>query len=153
MKKLTNIRNFILGYLEELDLIIELDAKDMKPNNEKYSIQSTNPVDKTKVFVVHGHDDETKKNVTDFLISLQLMPIILHQQTNEGMTIIEKFEKYSDVSFAVVILTPDDVGDSKRNMFDKLNTLHISNLSEDMKIVKMSMKQEITDSQKKKLYE
>ena len=34
---------------------------------------------------------------------------------NEGLTIIEKFEKNSDVQFAIVLMTPDDVGNSKNN--------------------------------------
>jgi len=36
----------------------------------------------------------------------------LHEQPNRGQTIIEKFERYSDVGFAVVLLTPDDLGAS-----------------------------------------
>ncbi|NTW88534.1 MAG: nucleotide-binding protein, partial [Desulfobulbaceae bacterium] len=36
--------------------------------------------------------------------------IILHEQPNVGQTIIEKFERYADVAFAVVLLTPDDIG-------------------------------------------
>jgi predicted nucleotide-binding protein len=44
------------------------------------------------------------------LARLDLEPIILHEQPNRGRTIIEKFEDYADVSFAVVLLTPDDMG-------------------------------------------
>ena len=29
---------------------------------------------------------------------------------NGGLTLIEKFEKYSDVKYAIVLLTPDDIG-------------------------------------------
>ena len=36
--------------------------------------------------------------------------VVLREQPNEGRTVIEKFEDYSDVGFAVVLLTPDDVG-------------------------------------------
>ena len=63
-----------------------------------------------KVFVVHGHDEKLKTQVARFLEQLDLQPIILHEQADRGQTIIEKFEKHSDVSFAVVLLTPDDVG-------------------------------------------
>ena len=42
---------------------------------------------------------------------LGLEPIILHEQASSGRTVIEKFEFYSeDIAFAVVLLTPDDVG-------------------------------------------
>jgi len=33
----------------------------------------------------------------------------LHEKLSEGRTIIEKFTNYSDVSFAVVLLSPDDM--------------------------------------------
>lgn len=42
--------------------------------------------------------------------------MILHEQPNQGRTIIEKFEvSSSDVAFAVVLLTPDDVGGIKED--------------------------------------
>lgn len=63
----------------------------------------------TKVFVVHGHDNEAKEMVARFIEKLGLEAIILHEQPNGGRTIIEKFEVNSKgVAFAVVLLTPDD---------------------------------------------
>ena len=62
------------------------------------------------VFVVHGRDVGTKELVARFIESLGLTPVILNEQSNQGMTIIEKFEQHADVGFAVVLLTPDDVG-------------------------------------------
>jgi len=63
-----------------------------------------------KIFVVHGHDVASRELVTGFLSALGFSPIVLHKQANLGRTIIEKFESESDVGFAVVLLTPDDVG-------------------------------------------
>jgi hypothetical protein len=63
-----------------------------------------------KVFLVHGHAQEVQQAVVRFLKSLNLDVVILHEQPNQGRTIIEKFEKHSGVGFAVVLLTPDDVG-------------------------------------------
>ena len=63
-----------------------------------------------EVFLVHGSDDGIKQTVARFLEQLNLKPIILHEQPNRGRTIIEKFEQNSQVPFAVVLLTPDDVG-------------------------------------------
>ena len=63
-----------------------------------------------EVFVVHGHDDAARETVARFLERLDLEPVILHEQPSMGRTIIEKFEDHSDVGFAVVLLTPDDVG-------------------------------------------
>lgn len=63
------------------------------------------------MFIVHGHDNEAKETSARFLERLGLQPVILHEQANAGRTIIEKFESYSDdIAFAVVLLTPDDVG-------------------------------------------
>lgn len=62
-----------------------------------------------KVFVVHGHDTMTKNELEIFLSSLGLEPVVLHREPDEGHTIIEKFEKHSDVGFAFVLLTPDEI--------------------------------------------
>lgn len=67
----------------------------------------------TKIFIVHGHDDAARENTARFISMLGLEPIILHEQANEGMTIIEKLEYHSNVSYAVVLLTPDDEGRKK----------------------------------------
>ena len=63
-----------------------------------------------KVFLVHGHDEKLKAQVARCLERLDLQPVILHEQPSLSQTIIEKFEKHADVVFAVVLLTPDDVG-------------------------------------------
>jgi predicted nucleotide-binding protein len=63
-----------------------------------------------RVFIVHGHDHASKNELELFLKELGLDPIVLHRQPDEGQTVIEKFEKYSDVGYAFVLLTPDDIG-------------------------------------------
>ena len=63
-----------------------------------------------KAFIVHGHDEGARESVARFLERLGIIPIILHEQASGGRTVIEKLEKNSDVDFAVVLLTPDDVG-------------------------------------------
>lgn len=70
----------------------------------------------TGVFVVHGHDDEAKHVIARFVESIGLEAVILGEQTNQGKTIIEKFEEHSNpsrIGFAVILLTPDDIGSSK----------------------------------------
>ncbi len=63
------------------------------------------------VFLVHGHDEEMKQSVARTLMMLGLNPIILHEQANKGKTIVEKFEANTGTaSFAVVLLSPDDIG-------------------------------------------
>ena len=68
------------------------------------------PKSTNKIFVIHGHDDSARETVARFLEKVGLEPVILHEQPNKGRTIIEKFEEYADVRFAVVLLTPDDAG-------------------------------------------
>lgn len=63
-----------------------------------------------KVFIVHGHDDGARETVARFLERIGLEAIILHEQANQGRTIIEKVVAHGDVGFAVVLLTPDDEG-------------------------------------------
>lgn len=65
-----------------------------------------------EVFIVHGHDEAAKQTIARFIEQLELTPVILHEQSNKGRTIIEKFEDHSNVGFAVVLMTPDDVGAS-----------------------------------------
>jgi predicted nucleotide-binding protein len=64
------------------------------------------------VFLVHGHAG-AEQAVARFLEQINFKPIILHEQPNQGKTLIEKFEAHSDVGFAVILLTEDDVGGAK----------------------------------------
>jgi len=66
-----------------------------------------------RVFVAHGPDSNVRSDVVVLLKLLGLEPIVLDDTATEGLTIVESIEKYSNVSFAVVILTPDDVGGKK----------------------------------------
>lgn len=61
-----------------------------------------------KIFIVHGHDHAAKAELEIFLREIGLEPIVLHREADEGLTIIEKFEKHSNVGYALVLLTPDD---------------------------------------------
>ena len=83
----------------------------LPPVQEDPTAEHKNRPPTTKeVFVIHGRDDETKVAVARLLEHLNLGPIILHEQSNQGRTIIEKFEHHAQVGFAIALLTPDDVG-------------------------------------------
>jgi predicted nucleotide-binding protein len=67
------------------------------------------------VLIVHGHDDPAKMEVARLITRAGLNAVILHEQANAGRTIIEKFEEHGgSAGFAVVLLTPDDVGGPDR---------------------------------------
>jgi predicted nucleotide-binding protein len=68
-----------------------------------------------KVFIVHGHDGDTKLQVAEFVERITgERPVILHEQADSGRTIIEKFEEHaSEAGFAIILLTADDEGKAK----------------------------------------
>jgi predicted nucleotide-binding protein len=84
------------------------------------TVTKDEPMQKQKtVFIVHGKDETAKDKLARFLEKLELNPIILHEQANRGQSILEKLEHYSEVAFAIILLTPDDVG----NLVSEANTL------------------------------
>ncbi len=94
--------------IEQLETEIQL-AKLLETSNDTIE---TSPIS-NRVFVVHGHDQGGKEAVARFLEKLGLEPVILHEKPNAGRTIIEKFSDYSDVHFAVILITGDDEGKPK----------------------------------------
>lgn len=100
-------------YLESvkgrLDLFDEVpSAAATLPRAAKTAVRA----DPGSIFVVHGHDDHIKEEVLRFLAQVTtLKPVVLHEEANQGRTIIEKFEDHaSDAAFAVVLVTSDDEG-------------------------------------------
>lgn len=74
---------------------------------------------KSKVFVVHGHDTAAREQLELVLHKLGLDPYVLANTGGGGLTIIEALESHiggtSDAAkFGIVLMTPDDVGYSKR---------------------------------------
>lgn len=99
--KLTGIRETLEEKLE--DLVVDSRVSVSAESNRKLP-------GNREIFIVHGHDELAKQTVARFLSQLDLRPIILHEQPNKGRTIIEKLEAHTLVDFAVVLLTPDDIG-------------------------------------------
>jgi len=60
------------------------------------------------VHIIHGKDEAMKQTVAKTLEVLRLEPVILHEQPNQGRNLLGEFSEYSDVVFAVVLLSPDD---------------------------------------------
>jgi predicted nucleotide-binding protein len=63
-----------------------------------------------RVLIIHGKDEEKKTAVANFLTKLDLEPVIPHEETNQRVNLIEKFEKDSNVDFAIILLTEDEYG-------------------------------------------
>jgi predicted nucleotide-binding protein len=84
-------------------------------NGESTARKSIMTSRSSEIFVIHGHDHGRKEAVARLLSILGLEPIILHEQPNQGRTIIEKFEDHSSsVGFAIAIFSADDVGASAK---------------------------------------
>jgi hypothetical protein len=62
------------------------------------------------VFVVHGHDDAMNSQVMRFIEKLGLDAIDLAEKAGGTLSMQEKLQKYSNVKFAVVLFTADDIG-------------------------------------------
>lgn len=117
-----NMQNKFLSGVEQTVVMLEgliarLEEKreDLSDTPQAVDRSSTppDPHDSRRVFLVHGHDEEAKLSAARFLEQLKLEPIILSEQPSEGRTVIEKFEANADVDFAIVLLTPDDIGYSR----------------------------------------
>jgi predicted nucleotide-binding protein len=71
------------------------------------------------IFVVHGHDANARDQLELVLHKLGLQPFVLQNTDGGGLTIIESLErmigKNAASAFGIVLLTPDDVGYSKRD--------------------------------------
>lgn len=68
-----------------------------------------------RIFIVYGHDDAARTELDAMLRRWNIEPLILDQLPSQGMTLIEKLEKYSseDVRYAIVLATPDDEGHAR----------------------------------------
>lgn len=95
--------------------IFELSKQKLKDIGQLVKDNVKNEIDRTKVFIVHGHDNSALNEVALFVRQLGLTPIIIREQVNSGKTIIEKIESNSDVGFGIVLYTPCDVGATKNN--------------------------------------
>lgn len=68
---------------------------------------------KEKVFIIHGKNNELKREVQLLLERVGIEGIVLHERADKGRTIIDKLiEEAEPAIYAIAILTPDDVVDS-----------------------------------------
>jgi predicted nucleotide-binding protein len=118
-ERLDDVRNDVAEKIQRLESIRE--RLELIPLAAGVSRTTAPPVraHTNKAFIVHGHDEAARETVARFLEKLGVQAIILHEQATQGRTLVEKLEHYADVDFAVVLLTPDDVG-AQADMADQL---------------------------------
>jgi predicted nucleotide-binding protein len=110
-EKVGDFRKDVAGELRRLESVIErLELADDADTSLGPPARGDAGLSGSEVFLVHGRDEGTRETIARFIERLGLRVIILHEQANAGKTLIEKFETHAEVAFAVVLLTPDDVG-------------------------------------------
>ena len=106
LKQLTRNVNKALSlidsFLERIDLYM----------GTKHTTQLNDEVAKNKrVFIVHGHDSNTRNEAELLVKQLGYEPVVLFKQPNMGDTIIEKLlRESSEAAFAIVLYTKCDEG-------------------------------------------
>jgi predicted nucleotide-binding protein len=112
-EKVSDLVKDINGKIHRLDSIIErlelIPLVGSTPVTPGLQTPNTQLVRTNKVFIVHGHDELSKTSLEVLLREFGLEPVVLHRQADEGLTVIEKFEKHSDVGYAFIVLTPDEI--------------------------------------------
>lgn len=113
-RKNSSSHNEMMGHLRALSS----DADFFKASLIQWPNGAGRNIMSNKVFIVHGHDDAAKLEMARTLEKADFEAIILHEQPDAGRTIIEKFEDYADVSFAVILYTECDLGRDKKKPVD-----------------------------------
>ena len=103
---LESAESVLKSMIEEINEYWE--DEDQTPTSSE--IHENTQIITNEIFIVHGRDEGAKNMVARFLEKLDLKPVILAEMPGEGCTIIEKFEQYAQVGYAIVLLTPDDAG-------------------------------------------
>jgi predicted nucleotide-binding protein len=95
------------GPKAELEAIFLSDEEDSIP-----PVTTMLKDERTKIFVVHGHDTPALEQLELVLRRLGLDPYILQNNDGESKTLIEALEQqiYKEAAFGIVLLTPDDYG-------------------------------------------
>lgn len=102
-KQYDSLHSYITGKISEY--MQKNRIRERKKVLEKKIVNSKN------IFIIHGHNEAKRRELENLLKErFKLNPIILSEQPDQGLTIIEKFEKYaSNCSYAFALFTPDDI--------------------------------------------
>jgi predicted nucleotide-binding protein len=85
----------------------------LKRTNGKKVEEESNKDSKEKreIFIVHGRDKTPALELARFIEGrYPIQAIFLDEQAHRGATLPEKLEKYLAVDYAIITLTPDDIG-------------------------------------------
>lgn len=89
----------------ELAASIAADIRSPAPDPDKVA---------NSVFLVHGHDHAFRDEVERHLLTLGVQPVVLSKVKGGSKSLLDKFETLAtQASFAVVLVSPDDLGASR----------------------------------------
>jgi predicted nucleotide-binding protein len=107
-----------------LENLIDTMITDLERSQKESELDEKQNEVKKSVFIVHGQDFQPVKELKAILKKIGIAPIVLYDQPSRGMTIIEKLEQCSEVDFAFVLLTPDDLGLKKQIISEVYKAYH-----------------------------
>jgi hypothetical protein len=113
-KKVQQFEQRLTEAIDRLEALIEK-LPDI-PTNVPDRIEPNKGMQDTKeqkVFIIHGRADQYIHEVARFIEKVGLTAIILREQPSGSFTLAENLDKYSNVKFALLLLTADDVGKLK----------------------------------------
>jgi predicted nucleotide-binding protein len=117
-QEVKNVLHSSFSHVSDIELPkTEQRSKRNKPAHNSHGKARSHPKAGYRIFLVHGRDNQYLHETARFLEKLGPKVIILREKPNKGRTIIEKFEKYADVGYAVVLLTPDDRGGTAKTAY------------------------------------
>ncbi len=94
---------------KELSPALPLSGESPPPEaNER--VVTMKKANERRVLVIAGPDEDRKKAVVFFLKKLDLEPLLVEGADGQGTDLSEKYEMYAENTFAVTILTGDDMG-------------------------------------------
>jgi predicted nucleotide-binding protein len=104
------IESVCLGKVKGVHLCTEkFLISDRKTEESQGSASRVVPSGRRRVHIIHGKDEAMKQAVSQILEQIALVPVILHEQPNQGRTLLGEFSEYSDVTFVLVLLSPDEI--------------------------------------------
>lgn len=116
LEKLTNLIKELEiddNLVDDVQLGVEISATEANRGDMQKSVNNPQKIN-NKVFIVHGRDDAARQSVARYVERFGFEAFILDERPNMGRTIIEKFEgESSGTGFAIVLMTPDDIGGLK----------------------------------------
>ncbi len=101
-----NTREFNNTFIEYLGDVL----KDIMNSNPELDKEEPQRSKGDFVFIIHGHDNELKRELQLLLKNAGVNNVVLHEQVDKGRTIIDKLIGETEkAGYAIALLTPDDI--------------------------------------------